>query len=75
MGFKFIRSERLLSDGTSRLVYAFAQTAVGLALPKDITVDVGPRRDKNNSTQVYVEMSLGAVRIEDEQVVEIACNE
>jgi len=75
MGFNFIRSERLVHDGTSRECYAYAQTAVGLALPQDITVDVGPRRDKNNSMQVYVEMSLGAVRLEDEQVVQILCNE
>lgn len=75
MGFKFIRSERLSVTSSIRLCYAYAQTAVGLGLPSDISVDIGPRRDKNNSMQVYVEMSLGAVRLEDEQVVEIACDE
>lgn len=76
MGFKFIRLERLKTDATpSRLVYAFAQTAIGLGVPQNITVDIGPRRDKRNAMQVYASMSLGAVRIEDTQVVEIACNE
>lgn len=76
MGFKFLRSERLTNDATpSRLCYAYAGTAIGLALPEDITTKISERNDKNHSMQVYVEMSLGAVRVEDEQVVEIACNE
>jgi len=75
MGFKFIRSQRLQTDGTNRLIYAFTESAVGLGLPKDINVRVGERADKNYSNQVYVNMSLGAVRLEDVQVAEIACVE
>lgn len=76
MGFRFKRTERLTVDGSSdRLIYAYTRMAIGLGLPKDIEVDIGPRRDKRNSTQVYSCMSLGAVRVEDEQVVEIACDE
>lgn len=76
LGFEFIRSQRLSVDGSgNRLVYAFTGEAVGLGLPLDVTTDIGPRRDKRMATQVYVCMSLGAVRIEDEQVVEIACVE
>ena len=74
LGFKFIRTQRLLTDGSGdRLAYAYAGTAIGLGVPKDIMVDIGPRRDKRMSTQVYVCMSLGGVRIEDEQVIEVAC--
>jgi hypothetical protein len=74
MGFKFVRSQRLLTDGSGdRLCYAYAGTAIGLGVPKDISVDIGPRRDKRNAMQVYAVMSLGGVRIEDEQVVEVAC--
>ena len=75
LGFKFIRSERLDVASNIRSCFAYAHTAVGLGLPQDIKVDIGPRRDKNNSTQVYVEMSLGAVRLEDVQVVQIDCDE
>lgn len=76
MGFTFVRTERLGTDANGdRKVYAYAETAVGLGVPQDITVDVGPRRDKRNATQVYLCQSLGAVRIEDVQVVEIACRE
>lgn len=74
MGFKFIRSERLPLSSGDRLVYCYTDHAIGCGVPKDIEVDIGPRRDKRNSTQVYACQSIGAVRIEDVQVVEIACN-
>lgn len=76
MGFEFIRTQRLATDASNdRLVLAYTEQALGLMTPKDVSVDIGPRRDKRNSTQVYACMSIGAVRIEDEQLVEIACSE
>jgi len=75
MGFDFIRSQRLKTDGTNRLVYAFTESAIGLGIPQDIIVRVDERADKNYSTQVFACMSLGAVRLEDVQVAEIACTE
>lgn len=74
MGFEFTRTERLLLSSGDRLVYAYCETALGVGVPKDIEVDIGPRRDKRNATQVYACQSIGATRIEDVQVVEIACN-
>ena len=32
------------------------------------------RDDKNYATQVFLSMTIGATRVEDEKVVEIACN-
>lgn len=76
MGFEFIRIERLLTDGSgSRLCYAYAKTAIGFGSPLEPNVDIGPRRDKRNAIQVYASMSLGAVRREDVQVVEVAIAE
>ena len=76
MGFKFIRSERLGLDGNSnRQVLAFTNTSIGLALGKDIQTKISERADKNYSTQVYLCMTIGATRVEDEKVVEIACTE
>ncbi len=76
MGFTFIRSQRLNLDSNSdRLIYGYTESAVGLGVPKDITVKIDQRIDKNYSTQVYACMGLGAVRLEDVQVTEIACNE
>lgn len=74
MGFTFKRTERLLTVSGDRLIYCFTGSAVGIGVPKDINVDIGPRRDKRNATQVYACQSIGATRIEDVQVVEIACN-
>lgn len=45
--------------------YAWHMRSMGLVTGKDISVDIGPRRDKRNSQQVYVCMVIGAVRIED----------
>ena len=41
----------------------------------DINVDIGPRRDKRNSTQVYCSASFGATRMEEGKVLEIKCDE
>ena len=76
MGFKFIRSERLgLDSNNNRQVLAFTNTSMGLALGKDIQTKISERADKNYSTQVYLCMTIGATRVEDEKVIEIACTE
>jgi len=76
MGFKFIRSERLGTDGNGdRQVLAFTKSAMGLALGRDIATKISERADKNYATQVFLSMTIGATRVEDEKVVEIACSE
>jgi hypothetical protein len=76
MGFRFIRSERLgLDSNSNRQVLAFTNTSIGLALGKDIQTKISERADKNYSTQVYLCMTIGATRVEDEKVIEIACTE
>ena len=76
MGFKFIRSERLGLDGSSnRQVLAFTKSAMGLAVGKDMSTKISERADKNYATQVFLSMTIGATRVEDEKVVEIACQE
>jgi len=76
MGFKFIRTERLDTNSSSnRLVLAFAQSGIGLALGQDINTKISERADKNYATQVFLSMTIGATRIEDEKVVEIECTE
>lgn len=74
MGFKFLMSTRLKVDATDTgctNCYAFTQDAIVLAVSAEPTVRVSERADKNYSTQVYVEMSLGATRVEGPAVVEI----
>jgi hypothetical protein len=45
-----------------------------LAVAEDLTqVDISKRADKNNATQPYYEMTIGAARVEEARVVEIKC--
>jgi len=76
LGFEFITSNLLTADATpSRQVIAFAADGIKLGIGKDITAKISERDDKSYSTQVYYCMDLGATRMEEEKVVEIACNE
>lgn len=75
MGFEFVESNRLLSSGNNRRCFAWCKSGIILAEPKGVTTDIGPRRDKNNSTQIFVTMNLGAVRMEEVKVIEIQCYE
>jgi hypothetical protein len=76
MGFEFVRTELVRTNASNhRRVLAWAQSGLLLAVGQDIITDIGPRRDKRNSTQVYVSASFGATRMEEEKVVEIICAE
>ena len=76
LGFKFLRTERLLEDATpDRKVLCYVQSGICLALGKDITASIDKRVDKSNATQVYLSMSIGASRMEEKKVVTIACEE
>lgn len=76
MGFKFIRTERLNTNSSGyRRCIAWCKSKLLLAVSQDINVDVGPRRDKRNSTQIYVSMGIGATRMEEVGVVEILTDE
>lgn len=76
MGFNFVKMNRLPVNGAAaRLIYAYAKSGVGLHVPSDIKTRIGERADKSYSTQVYLSATIGATRIEDEKVVEIACVE
>lgn len=75
LGFKFVRSERLRKVGNNRSVLAWTQGAMLLALGQELMVDVGPRRDKRNATQIYVCGTWDAVRMEEGRVIEILADE
>ena len=78
LGFNFIMSTRLNTDATyttDRLVFAFTEDAIKLAIGKDVGAKISERADKSYSTQVYYSMDVGATRMEEEKVVQIPCNE
>lgn len=76
LGFEFIRTQRLKTDvNGDRQNLFYTQSALGIAFGDEIATDIGPRRDKRNSIQVFVDMSMDATRIEDEKLVEVAARE
>lgn len=73
-GFDMIRSERLLLSGSNNRVIAFQRDGLLLSVADDITVEMAKRPDKRFSLYVYVAMSIGSTRMEEERVVEILCS-
>ncbi len=55
--------------------FAWSENSLLFALGEDFMGRISERPDKNYSMQAYAEMSIGAVRMEEEKVVEILCNE
>lgn len=75
MGFNFIHTELLGTDGSSdQRCPAWAKSGMHLGLWNDVTTRVSERSDKSYTTQVYVKGTFGATRIEQGKVVEIICD-
>jgi len=76
LGFKFIQTELIYLENSSTTAawfsYAYVKGAVGYGNIEEITVRLTERSDKNYSWQPYVSMDMGATRVEDELVIEIA---
>lgn len=84
LGFKFIRVDGLRIDGTKilpfitgadRAVVAWQRDQVMLGLGKNPQARITERADKNYATQVFYSMTIGATRMQEEGVVEVACLE
>lgn len=75
MGFNFVHSERLPTDGTYRRVPVYAKSGVHLGMWDDITTKISERNDKGHAMQVYVKGTFGATRVEEKKIVEIKCAE
>lgn len=75
LGFTWIPSERMTLATTTRYTCAWAKSGVALGVGADVMTRVTERADKSYAMQPYARMSIGATRVEDAKVVEIACNE
>lgn len=71
LGFNWTPYEALKTVGTIKTTVAYAKsgTQFGTGLSREI--DIGPRRDKKNATQIYIAESYGAVRTDEKKVVTI----
>ena len=88
MGFKFIQlnakdanGDLILPDVVSnnsvigRSCLAFQTDGIKLGIGQDIVGKITERDDKCFATQVYYEMAIGAVRMQEELVVKVNCKE
>lgn len=75
MGFTWIPSERFVKSGTTRYLYAWAKTGVTLGVGEEIMTRIGEDPGKGFNVRTYAKMSIGAVRVEEEKVVEVQCTE
>lgn len=83
MGFKFINLNGKRGDGsmilpitsTSRHCLAFQMDGIKLGIGEDVVGKITERDDKCFATQVYYEMAIGAVRMQEELVVKVNCKE
>jgi hypothetical protein len=75
MGFKFHRSQRLAVASDIRSCFAWVEDGILLAVGANPTARISERADKKYSTQVYMDMDIGATRMEEVKVVQIDCDE
>ena len=77
MGIKFIRVHPsiLPKTGDIRSCPVWTRQGILLGVADEVMTDIGPRRDKRNSVQIYVCSSFGATRMWEEQVVKVLCDE
>lgn len=72
MGFTWICSTRLLAPQVGEIsCYAFTQKAIGLAMNRDVTTFVQQDPAHSFAWALYSQSTYGAVRVEDEQIVQM----
>lgn len=77
LGINFIRTELFLTDTSGyRRCPVWAKSGMYLGVWKDMKVDIGQRKDLASLPwQAYLQLGLGATRLEEKKVVEIKCIE
>lgn len=71
LGFKWITSNTLSSSGTISSCFFMQRYAICLALGSEPMVRTDQRADLSYSWQVYYELNIGAVRLEESRVVQM----
>lgn len=74
-GFNWVPTELCPKSGTTRSLPAWAKSGVVLGIGADIVSRVGEDPGKGFNKRVYVKETIGAVRVEEEKVVEVQCTE
>jgi hypothetical protein len=73
LGCKVIRTERLATNGSNtRYCMLYTKSGAGLAIGKDVQSRITEESTLHFAKQLYFSMSMGASRLEEKKVVEIA---
>jgi hypothetical protein len=76
MGFTFVQTEYIRTNtGNRKWNLAIAEGAMGLGIAQDRMVRVGEDPSASFALRVYMEATMGAVRIEDAGVVALDVDE
>lgn len=75
LGCKVIRTELLPKVSTTRYCLLYTKSGLGLAIGRDVTSRITEESTLHFSRQLYFSMAIGASRLEEDKVVEIACIE
>lgn len=75
LGCKVIRTELLSKASTTRSCLLYTKSGIGLAIGRDVTSRITEESTLHFAKQLYFSMAIGASRLEEDKVVEIACNE
>jgi hypothetical protein len=71
LGFDWICSTRLLAPSVGQIsCLAFTQRALGLQVNRDITARVAEDPSVSFAWRIYAHLTMGAVRVEDEHIVQ-----
>jgi len=77
LGCQVVRISNTISvkSGNSRFCLLYAKKAMGLAIGEDVQSRITEESTLHFAKQLYFSMSMGASRLEETGVVEIACDE
>ena len=75
MGINFIvvDTDLIPTSGSTKYYIGWKKSGLGIAFGEDLKTRVEEIQDKNYSWSTYAEMYVGATRVQDEKVVEVAC--
>lgn len=71
-GVKILRTQRVPDNGSDKRAILFSDEAAKVAIGKDLQVKTAERPDLNFAQQISTYMAIGAVRMEENHVVEIS---
>jgi len=71
--YPLIASTGSMVSGTDDFIPMWAMSGMNYGDWKELDIDIGPRRDKRNSNQIYATQTIGASRVQEKKIVRIRC--